>query len=116
MRTEYIFSKFSIVLGMFSLISCTASPKASLNASVPPPVSNYVFVNMSSDPDLVSLDIQTALEAKGLQIDLSTGESEKSQTIIGEKTLTTYKKISESQAPYELIVSYSRGGYPYRII
>lgn len=116
MRLKYIFGKFSIVLIMFSLISCMASLKTSINASITPPVSNHVYVNMASDPDLVALDIQKALEAEWLQIDLSTGEDEISQTIIGKKTLTTYKQVSAYQAPYELIISYSRGGYPYRII
>lgn len=78
-------------------------------------MSRHVFVNMTSDPDLIVLDVQAALEAEGLVVDLSAGESEMSQTIIGKGTLTTHKHVSESQAPYELIISYRRGGSPFRI-
>lgn len=106
----------SILFLVFVLAACVASPTATIKAPGTHPISRHVFVNMASDPDLISLDVQTALEAEGLKIDLSSGESEMSQTVIGENTLTTHRRVSESQAPYELIVSYNRGGYPYRII
>lgn len=97
------------------LSSCVATPTATLKTDGNAPTSRHVFLNMANDPDLMALDLQTALEAQGLQVDISTGESEMSQTIVSDTTLTTHKRVSESQAPYELVVSYSRGGYPYRI-
>lgn len=104
----------AIVATVF-LSSCSARPKTTIKVSGGAPISDHVFINMAHDPDLVALDIQAALEELGLRADLSTGESEMSQTVIGEDTLTTHKRVSASQAPYELIVSYERGGYPFRI-
>lgn len=103
------------LLAVTVLSGCAGTPKTTLKDDVQDPVSKSVFVNMASDPDLVGLDIQMALEKEGFNADLSTGEAEKSQSTVEDGTITTYETVSESNAPYELIVSYRRGGYPFKI-
>ena len=97
------------------LASCTGAPKSNIRFENGSASSMHVFVNMSSDPDLIVLDLQVQLESIGLTVDLSTAEASKSVTIAENDTMTTYKNVSDSQAPYELIITYSRGGYPYKI-
>ncbi|MEX2963903.1 hypothetical protein [Microbulbifer sp. TYP-18] len=98
------------------LAACVASPVVTFGPDLALPKSNTLFLNMANDPDLLALELQVLLEAEGLEVDLSSGESAMSQTIIDRNTLTTFENVSASQAPYELTVSYKRGGYPYRII
>jgi hypothetical protein len=82
---------------------------------VPQNPSKQIFVNLVNDPDLIAIDVQSALQSKGFQVDLSTGETQKSQLILSGNKVTSYSNVSESQAPFELSISYWRGGYPYRI-
>lgn len=97
------------------MTSCTAAPVAKFNRNITTPTSNAVFLNVINDPDLIMLDLQEKLNSFGLKVDLAEGEASHSQIIVNKNVITEYKKVSVSKAPYELLVTYSRGGYPYRI-
>ena len=97
------------------VVACTATPIVKHSGRVPTNEPKDIFVNLSNDPDLVALDVQAALQARGFRVALSTGEAKKSQAVISGNTITTYDQVSESKFRYELIISYIRGGYPYLI-
>ncbi|KZY37731.1 MULTISPECIES: hypothetical protein [unclassified Oleiphilus] len=66
-----------------------------------------LYVNLSSDPLLITIELKTILESKGYKVALSTEESAKEVTIHADSnTETTYKNVSSSNNRYELILGY----------
>jgi len=85
---------------------CTAKPVVQMDANALKPRSDSLFLNMESDPDLMVMEIQNALELEGLRVRAATAEQD---------TNLAKSQISIDEVPYELTVFYVRGGYPYRI-
>lgn len=65
-----------------------------------------LFVNLSNDPLLISIEIKTILEMNGYKVALNTEESHKSIKIKeGEKDII-YQNVSNSNYRYELVLGY----------
>ena len=66
-----------------------------------------LYVNLSNDPLLITIELKTILESKGYKVAFSTEESSKEVTIHSDpNTETTYKNVSSSNNRYELILGY----------
>ncbi len=104
-----------LLLAAMSLTGCVASPSVKIDHSSGTATDKTILLNMVNDPDLIVLDLQEKLTASGLNVDSTAGEPRKSQFVVGNGVITKNDNVSDSNAHYELMVSYSRGGYPYNI-
>lgn len=92
-----------LVITLF-LISCGVNKvKIASKASGP----KELYVNLSHDPLLITIELKMILESIGYKVALSTEEANKSIKILNDsQTETIYSNVSESNHRYELILGY----------
>lgn len=100
------------ILTIAFLTGCTASPQVKVNDPNSQAKSNSIVLNINNDVDLVAFDIQSSLMDLGIKADAPASQS---QTTSKDGVTTTRDNVTTSSAPYELMVVYRRGGFPYKI-
>lgn len=65
-----------------------------------------LFVNLQTDPLLISIELKMILESKGYQVALSTEESGRAVVENNQNRSVIHKNVSQSNFRYELILAY----------
>lgn len=65
-----------------------------------------LYVNLSSDPLLLSIELRAGLEARGYQVALNTEEVRRSAVVDREDGKTIYHNATDSPHRYELSIAY----------
>jgi hypothetical protein len=95
---------FIVIILLLSLYGCGVNKVRVADIADGP---KDLFVSLTHDPLLISVELKAILESKGYRVALSTEEPAMAQTVINKNIATTYKSVSESVFRYELQIGYS---------
>jgi hypothetical protein len=107
-------ARTALLLGL--LQGCVFLPQTKIDQSAVAVGPRHLSLQMQADPNLVAFDLRAALEQHGFEVDDSTAEPDSGLLVQEDNKVRTYKRVTESNARYALLVNYTEGFHPLRFI